>query len=570
MIQQPICFPSNIKTLTLASGGSINISPGFILSAQATGSATTVRFLNKAGFADERVVTNSVASIASGTTLMPVTPVSGGGAIYIKAETVAEVQPRGTGARLDLRSDGSAIGQSVSLDVTETPSAIIALVAAAIIAGSGGQGGTTGTYAAAGATQGAATAITTSIARITSGAALAGVRLDAATAGERRWVHNDGTEIYLLYPATGESIKPATANVPMTLGVGDAIELVCTATGSWTREKNLWIGQVNGAGTTQSVTATVPQGPDLVTVVPTFGNSAATMYAAKAGMRVAVRNGSATVVARLFPLSGGTINSGAADAVYLIPPGGIAHLVCLANGAWTDEATQFDKVITNFILSSAPNSNIDIDDIGGSAIARFSATGIIFSQGASFAGAADAAVAGGNQTNATQISVNRFTITTCATLGDACVMSGVADISLIDNEGVAASFVYAPLGGTMDGVLNGFCIVPPGGRTLVHCGADGTSWHSTQLPRQTLSTTATLVAGDFTFNAGNIGAAYAARITASSFVRVNGISAPGAGTLGVTFLQTVVPGTSIAISAYSALGAADNTDVSTRLVEIVF
>jgi len=569
MVQPPFTPISPLIAVTRDDDGTTTyVNSGGIVSIRVhNASSSTITWPDHGRMRTGRVATAAATLAAANPLFIALTEV-GRTTAYYNAGLISDVQaatPSGTYVFLKASVDG---GHGSPITVTES---LATVQAAWNLAIASDDGSTTGTYAAAGATQGAATAITTSIARITSGSALAGVRLDAATAGERRWVHNDGTEIYLLYPATGESIKPATANVPLSLGVGDAIELVCTATGTWTREKNLWLGQVNGAGTTQSVTATVPQGPDLVTVVPAFAaNSAATMYAAKAGMRVAVRNGSATVVARLFPFSGGTINSGAADAVYLIPPGGIAHLVCLANGAWTDEATQFDKVITNFILSSAPSANIDIDDIGGSAIARFSATGIIFSQGASFAGAADAAVAGGDQTDATQIAVNRFTITTCATLGDACVMSGTADISLIDNEGVAASFVYAPVGHTMDGVLDGFCIVPPGGRTLVHCGADGTSWYSTQLTRQTLSTTATLVAGAFTFNAGNIGAAYAARITASSFVRVNGISAPGAGTLGVTFLQTVVPGTSIAISAYSALGAADNTDVSTRLVEIVF
>lgn len=82
--------------------------------------------------------------------------------------------------------------------------------------------------------------------------------------------------------------------------------------------------------------------------------------------------------------------------------------------------------------------------------------------------------------------------------------------------------------------------------------------------------TGTFVAGQLILNASNLGgAANLAMITASTQVRLNGISALNASpALGVDYTVTIAAGTSITIDMYDALGAAAVTDVASRYFEV--
>lgn len=79
------------------------------------------------------------------------------------------------------------------------------------------------TIAAAGTTQGTATAITTANSIVTTVAAGAGVILPGATvvgAGDRLHVANHGANTLAVYPPSGGKFGVSAANVPALLAVG--------------------------------------------------------------------------------------------------------------------------------------------------------------------------------------------------------------------------------------------------------------------------------------------------------------------------------------------------------------
>ena len=193
MINQSILIPMAVKTLTRASdSASIPVIPGIIMSAQAQGTGTLLKVRNERGDITPVVVTEAVATVVNGTTLFLVTPSSG--AKYIRAETVADFADARGGTLLQLLSDDNGQDHGASLLVTESVATIQARIDAAIIAGGGGGGGGSfGSITATGATQGTAAAITTSVVRITGGAAATGVTLTTATGAEECYVHNATT-----------------------------------------------------------------------------------------------------------------------------------------------------------------------------------------------------------------------------------------------------------------------------------------------------------------------------------------------------------------------------------------
>lgn len=86
------------------------------------------------------------------------------------------------------------------------------------------------TLAAAGTTQGTATAVTTANTIVTPVAAGAGVVLPGATvagAGDRLHVSNEGANTLACYPPSGGKFGTAAANAPAMIAPGKAADFYC-------------------------------------------------------------------------------------------------------------------------------------------------------------------------------------------------------------------------------------------------------------------------------------------------------------------------------------------------------
>jgi hypothetical protein len=92
-----------------------------------------------------------------------------------------------------------------------------------------------GIVAAAGATQGGATAIPSTIQRVmvTVTASTEGIILPTAATGRVRRVFVPGTVGVKIYPPLGASIDTGSANAPITLAAGKGIEFTASDTTHW-------------------------------------------------------------------------------------------------------------------------------------------------------------------------------------------------------------------------------------------------------------------------------------------------------------------------------------------------
>ena len=114
----------------------------------------------------------------------------------------------------------------------------------------------TASVAAAGSTQGTATALTSSINFVTSGTG--GVRLGAPDNGLVAVVVNHTTNAVNLYPQSGGTIDNGTTNAPLSIPPGAAIDLVGTDSTNWTGvQVDLWDDE-NGILLIPAVTGSPP------------------------------------------------------------------------------------------------------------------------------------------------------------------------------------------------------------------------------------------------------------------------------------------------------------------------
>ena len=86
---------------------------------------------------------------------------------------------------------------------------------------------------AAGANQGAATALTVDYNVVTTVAASTGVKLPTATAGRRIVIVNKGANTLSIYPATGAAIDALAANAAIQVAANGSIELMASSTTQW-------------------------------------------------------------------------------------------------------------------------------------------------------------------------------------------------------------------------------------------------------------------------------------------------------------------------------------------------
>ena len=476
MINQSILIPMAVKTLTRASdSASIPVIPGIIMSAQTQGTGTLLKVRNERGDITPVVVTEAVATVVNGTTLFLVTPSSG--AKYIRAETVADFADARGGTLLQLLSDDNGQDHGASLLVTESVATIQARIDAAIIAGGGGGGGggggSFGSITATGATQGTAAAITTSVVRITGGAAATGVILTTATGAEECYVHNATTSTKVIYPATGEFIDPSAVNEGVTIGAGEAILFKCTLAAHWSSELQVSNTQI------VTPTGTVQGGGQIKTgVTNVFVNSTAilntaiTLPPATVGYSITLSIATTGANAQIFPSGTDQINLSGAGTRILLKANSTQALVCNEAGYWVDGSSAVKNLIVDTIAPRTAGVDVAINDSAGANVALFGTDINLLKELGLFSAGAVTATPGGGQGPGVSVDANIFNITTCATLGDSATM-GNAEFAYVHNSGVASAYLYTYVGGSMNGVLNGFIIVAPGQMYVVRIMTGG-------------------------------------------------------------------------------------------------
>ncbi len=467
MINQSILIPMAVKTLTRASdSASIPVIPGTIMSAKTQGTGTLLKVRNNLGIIEDLVVTEAVATVINGTMLFLVTPIVRFGSVsaakYIRVDTVAKFDEAPGGTLLTLLSDDNGQDQGASLAVTESVATIQGRIDAAIIAGGGGGGGGSfGSITATGATQGTAAAITTSVVRITGGAAATGVILTTATGAEECYVHNATTSTKVIYPATGEFIDPSAVNEGVTIGPGEAILFKCTLAAHWSSELQVSNTQiVTPTGTVQGG-GQIKTGVTNVFVNPTAVlNTAITLPPATVGYAITLSIATTGANAQIFPFGTDQINLSGAGTRIFLKANSTQSLVCNEAGFWVDGSSAVKNLIVDTIAPRTAGADVAINDSAGANVAVFGTDIELFKELGLYAVSATA-TAGGNQATGFSIDSNFFTIATCATLGDSCTL-GNATYVWIKNNGVASAYVYCALGGSMNGTLNGYVIIAPG------------------------------------------------------------------------------------------------------------
>jgi len=379
--------------------------------------------------------------------------------------------PTGSGCSIDLLTN--PIGREYQTVTVSESKATVDAAYEAVAAAAGGGGGSFGSITATGATQVTAAAITTSVVRITGGAAATGVILTTATGAEECYVHNATTSTKVIYPATGEFIDPSAVNEGVTIGPGEAILFKCTLAAHWSSEMQV--------SNTQVVTPTglvqgggqIKTGVTNVLVNTTAGiNTAITLPPATVGYAISLSIATTVASVEVFPSGTDQINLSGAGTSILLKANSTQALVCHEAGYWVDASSAVKNLVAETIAPRIAGADVTILDSVGASIAAFGTDINLFKELALFSAGAVTATPGGGQGPGVSVNANIFNITTCATLGDSATM-GAAEFVYIKNGGVASAYLYTYIGGSMNGVLNGYIIIAPGQMYVVRVMVGG-------------------------------------------------------------------------------------------------
>lgn len=198
----------------------------------------------------------------------------------------------------------------------------------------------------AGGGQGAATALTAQINRITT-VATAGdsVKLPASAVGLEIVAANNGANPMQVYGAGSDTINGVASATGVSQMPNSVVTYVCTTSGAWLAN-GIGTGYAAGlptascqnniaaAGTTQGNATALVAAINRVTTVA--ANSGVALPASAGGLSIAVVNATTTNGLNVYPAdtSGDTINGQAANAPFSVPPGKTATFVCAASGQW--------------------------------------------------------------------------------------------------------------------------------------------------------------------------------------------------------------------------------------------
>jgi len=470
MINQSILLPMPLKTFTVVGGGSLTVSPGIIMSAQANtaGTATNLRIRNDRGSIDSPQVTEMVADVILGTMLFPVTPV-GGRLMYIRADTVSNLEPAGSHTRIKLLSDPAGQDQGASLLVTDSIATLKAAIAAVteslepviredLVADGLVQGG-------APITPGTNLAVVTGIdslagnvaATLPDGAEEMKIKVQAARRDFVAGALN-------LFPALGETFYgDYTSNQPMLISAGHTADLVYRD-GAWMDDES--------ADTSVSISAISPPANDL-SLLTTDGVE----YMSLGERLLDMVEASLKVSLDDVTVTGSTF----ANAV---PVESVVHHVTVCptdlfairlrgegNMRWIYNATMntlgvYPGLVTESINGTVASPTVAPGQVraGGLSQAIRDTTGNWqLREVQPGRPLALTAFAGGGQASATVISAPNATVAACATDGDSIKLSNDYQKVTLSTGGITTQVaVFPPSGGAINGAAANASVILPG------------------------------------------------------------------------------------------------------------
>ena len=211
---------------------------------------------------------------------------------------------------------------------------------------------TASNVAAAGTTQGTATAITKTYNVVTTASTNQGIKLPSATLGLVINVFNVSGSTIKVYPSSSETIDGGSADAPVEVVDDNGKEFVGTASGAWravgSGGNNVDDFTINGnaqllgsvtygittlsaAGTTQGTATALTEPVNVVT--GGTANQGVVLPTAAAGLTIVVQN-TTSVDLKLYPNSSDTINGGSADAAITLPANTTITVTCKNATDW--------------------------------------------------------------------------------------------------------------------------------------------------------------------------------------------------------------------------------------------
>ena len=211
---------------------------------------------------------------------------------------------------------------------------------------------TASNVAAAGTTQGTATAITKTYNVVTTASAGQGIKLPSATLGLVINIFNVSGNTIKVYPSSSETIDGGAADAPVEVVDDNGKEFVGTASGAWravgSGGNNVDDFTINGnasllgsvtygittlaaAGTTQGTATALTEPVNVIT--SGTANQGVVLPTAAQGLTIVVQN-TTSVDLKLYPNSSDTINGGSADAAITLPANTTITVTCKNATDW--------------------------------------------------------------------------------------------------------------------------------------------------------------------------------------------------------------------------------------------
>lgn len=478
---------SSNGTIALQAGSNIVITPGIGTNNYSIATSLTPTFTS--------LTLSTPLMIASGGT--GAASLTGNGVVGVNAGGTALTSTTLTNGQLLIGSTGSApvaatiAGTANQVSIANGAGSITASTPSTFIAPgtvkdtSGMYHSTTTGIAAAGATQGTATALTTSYNIVTSVAASTGVALPTpAAAGLIITIENRGANTLNVYPASGGTIDAAAANAPVTIPANGVARYEASSTTQWytTTPVLAGAGGISTAYGNGVVTATMTATPSFTSLTlsnPLAVSSGGTGTASLIGNALVTTNAGGTALTATAMTNGQLAigNTGSAPTFGTIS--GTASQITITNGAGTITAS----VPSTFV---APGNMQDTSGLYLSTITGISA-------------------AGATQGTATAITTSNNVVSTVAA-GTGVILPTPAKAGFrltVENRGANALLVYPASGGTIDSAAANAAVSIPSGAAATYLAASTTQWFTAAFPVVADTTSTTVSYGNGQLTVGN-------------------------------------------------------------------